>query len=236
MKKFSGLLCACLFVFSVPIMSQTVGVNPTRPSASDNAFITHYGYSEIELGMAFQKNFWNVPALIKVSPWEKIELGLIFSGLINHIGGADPKTEMGDKGLQIKGIVAGGDNYSVAAVARAELISGNESKVTAYLTPSLITSFGQFDATTGVYFPGGSQNSFVYAAAFSPKMQGKIGAYLELYGEASEFYNPLSFDFGFSYAHTADFVLDASLSLGLNNDAPDWLFQVGFTKLMFRIF
>lgn len=61
-------------LFSFESYSQDVSANPTRPSASDNAFLTAKGYSEIEIGFASQKNFWSIPTLLKFSPSECVKL------------------------------------------------------------------------------------------------------------------------------------------------------------------
>ena len=96
----------CVFIIliiSAEMFSQTVSANPTRPSASDNAFLTEYGYTEIEIGIGAQKNFWAVPTLLKFSAIQNGEFGFIMNGLVNSsTTGGKTETKVGDPGLQLK--------------------------------------------------------------------------------------------------------------------------------------
>ena len=57
-------------------------MNPTRPSASDNAYLTARGYTEIEFGLAYDRDAWALPTLLKWTLHPRIELGFITPGLI----------------------------------------------------------------------------------------------------------------------------------------------------------
>lgn len=222
-------------VITPEIFSQGISANPTRPSASDNAFLTEYGYTEIEMGFAGQNNYWTIPTLLKFSILKKAEIGFSMNGLLNSTKIANStETKAGDPGLQIKFQLLKNENIALSFLARTEFIS-DDTKFTFYGVPSYITSFGQFDATLGITNISNS-TSLIYAIAFSPKVNMPFGFYLEIFGESLENYSPIYFDAGVSYPITSDFVLDAAVVRGLNDEATDWQYQFGFTKTLFKLF
>ena len=122
----------------------------------------------------------------------------------------------------------------LSVVGRTDFIPDN-TKFTVYAVPSFITQYGQIDATAGLSFIS-STTSVFYAIAFSPKVNLPVGFYVELFGENAENYSPIYFDAGISYPMSKDFVLDAAIVRGLNDEATDWQYQFGFTKSLFKIF
>ena len=64
------------------IFSQEVFSNATRPSASDNGYLTEYGYTELEIGWTAEENYWSVPALLKFTALPNFELGFLMSGIV----------------------------------------------------------------------------------------------------------------------------------------------------------
>ena len=211
--------------------------NPTRPSSTDNAFLTAYGYTELEIGWLLEKSGWNVPTLLKFTVLPRVELGFNMVGLFNHEDGQD--VELGDPGFQVKGQVARGDWGALAVVARLDLPKNVSPRYVLYGVTSLPRRTFQLDATLGVTrFDRGDgryDHALFYAAALSPKTSGRLGGYVELFGEASDGPDPVSVDGGLAYAVSPTFVLDTSLALGLSDAAPDWLFQVGFTATLFSV-
>jgi hypothetical protein len=216
---------------------EEVKPNPTRPSATDNAYLTHLGYTELEFGLALQRNFWNLPLLLKFSFHENFELGFIMSGLIDH---SDEDYDFGAPGFQIKTQLLNQDWGAVAAVGRIEFINNTKPKYTLYGVTSLLFPIGQMDGTfAGVFTDqgdGGYSNALTYAVALSPNLSAPVGLYVEIYGEASELSNPVSFDFGVNHAISRKIIIDLAVSFGLNDDAENWVVQVGFTSLLFRAF
>ena len=78
-----------------------VSVNATRPSASDNAYLTARGYTEIEIGGLIMEDFWTIPTLLKFGIHHNIELGFVLSGQVNHTElYGQSETEVGDPGGQ----------------------------------------------------------------------------------------------------------------------------------------
>ncbi len=236
-----------LFVFlsivllATPVAAQNdVTANPTRPSAADNAYLTAPGYIELEIGGAVMDKFWSIPTFSKFAVHKQVELGFIMSGLINHTrlnGNSD--TEVGDAGFQAKAQLTEQDWGAVAVVGRIDFPSGVDPKYTLYSVVSYQASGFQLDLTLGgvLFEPGdGDYNaSFQYAAAMSPKLTGKLGGFVEIFGEASSEFNPVAVDFGVSLSQSPRFVPDASLTIGLNDDAPDWQIQFGLTTVLFKV-
>lgn len=229
-----------LLIAASSVLNAQYSINPTRPSASDNAFITSYGYSELEIGALIQKDFYSVPTLLKVSPHEQIEVGVSFSGLINHITfGDDSKTDFGDVGLQLKSTFYKSDCFGTAVLGKIEFPSSVDPKYTFYSTSSLLLNFGQADLTLGtVMFDNVTEydNSFIYALAFSPKLEGPIGVFVEIFGESVNGVSPISADAGLAFAVSPNLVIDTAAAFGLNDYATDFVFQLGLTTKLFKVF
>ena len=230
-----AVVLGILITFGTAPTRAQISVNPTRPSASDNAYLTARGYTEIEFGLAYDRDAWALPTLLKWTLHPRIELGFITPGLIQS---DDSDVAFGDPGLQIKTQWFSRNRGAFATVGRIEL-TGEKPKATLYAVTSLATDRVGLDATFGAFFfddgSGAYENGLLYAAAAAPKFKGKIGGYVEVYGETASGNRPIFLDVGISYACSNRFVLDASAAFGLNDDAQEWIFQIGFTSLLFKI-
>jgi len=234
MKIVLKFIFAIVFLFSINIYSQTVSANATRPSVSDNAFLTAYGYTEVEFGLSTQKNFWSLPMFLKFSAIKNGEFGFLMNGLFNNMTIRNtPETKLGDPGIQFKYQFVNNSSVAFSAVGRLDFMSSN-TKLTIYAVPSILTKSGQIDLTVG-FSSVNSANSIFYAAAFSPKVDLPFCIYVELFGESWDGYKPFYFDAGISYPVSSDFILDVALVRGLNDDAADWQFQIGFTKTLLKL-
>lgn len=242
MKRTTSVLLSTVFFASFVIAQDPAGddaagqgplANPTRPSASDNAFLTAPGYLEIETGWSVADNYFSFPALLKASIVKDMEFGFLMSGVIEHRSKPVSSTDVGDPGLQAKYQMMNEGSTAVAVVGKVEF-TGPGTIVTGYITPTLTPFFGQIDATVGLSLLDGDA-SFLYAAAFAPKTFLPLGVYGELFGRSGNGYSPFYFDAGVSYSLSRDFVVDAAFAVGLNDDAADWQFQVGLTKVLVKI-
>lgn len=235
MKK---LILTFLFFGSL-LSAQEFSANATRPSASDNGYLTAYGFTEIELGWAVEENYWSVPALLKFTALPNFELGFLMSGIVNHsefAGSSD--TEVGDFGVQLKSQIYEDPGMAIALLGRTDFLQSEMQRFTLYSAWSFQREMFQLDATVGGVFHSESfagSNSFIYAVSFAPKFESDAGVYVEIFGESNEVVKPLYFDAGISFAVSPRFILDAAYVTGLNDDALDWQFQVGFTTTLFRI-
>ena len=213
-------------------LSQTA--NPTRPSAADNAYLTEYGYSELEMGYAGNENGYNFPTLLKFSVFRKLETGVILTGLITDNGN---KTKIGNPGFQLKYQPIKSDVFVASLVGRMTFDNSASPIYTIYAAPSLQTNFVQIDFTAGTSFINNSskyENQFFYALAFTPKIKMPIGVFGEIFGEDFSGSNSVYANMGISYPVSSSFVLDTAFTIGLNESATDWIFQVGFTKTLFK--
>jgi len=213
-------------------LSQTA--NPTRPSAADNAYLTEYGYSELEMGYAGNENGYNFPTLLKFSVFRKFEAGVLLTGLITDNGN---KTRIGNPGFQLKYQPIKSDILGASIVGRITFDNSAAPIYTIYAAPSLQTKFVQIDFTAGTSLINNSsvyENQFFYALAFTPKIKMPIGVYGEIFGEDFSGSNLVYVDLGISYPVSSSFVLDTAITIGLNEGATDWIFQVGFTKTLFK--
>lgn len=226
-----------IVIFPITVVAQEdVSPNPTRPSAADNAYITQLGYSELEFGLLSQDNFWNVPALLKFAFHKNIELGFLMSGLLNH---SESENELGDPGLQIKAKLMDKSWGAFAVAGRVDRVKNLKPKYTFYAVGSFPFNKISIDGTVGTsYFDHGNgnySNSFQYAVSCNSNFGSPIGGFLEVFGEDTDYAAPFYIDGGLSYQLSSKAVLDCSVTFGLNDDAEDWIIQVGFTKVLTKI-
>ena len=233
--RLNSFVCCtilCLFFFSSNASAQ-VTANPTRPSAADNAYLTAQNYFELEAGWAGDDNSWSLPALLKYGLSKRVELGFAMNGLLNHAN----DTEVGDPAAQLKYQAASGDWGGFALVGRTDFPSGGDAQFTGYAVLSALTSGLQIDATLGqlIYNSGFADagESVFYAVALAPRTSGKLGGFIELFGQDAGTRDQLSLDGGLSFAHSNRLVSDVSVTFGLNSDTPDYVVQVGFTTVLF---
>ncbi len=232
--KASFYLVVVLSLLATSISrAQLPDASPTRPPASDNAFLTAPGYLEVETGLFLGDGFYSIPTQLKASIGKNMEFGFLMSGLINHTSKPVTSTDIGDPGLQAKYQFMNEGNTAVAAVARLDF-SDPGTRFTAYVVPSLSPFIGRFDATLGVATQSGT-TSLIYAVAFSPVMPKPVGIFGEFYGQSASNWSPFYFDAGAWFALSNDFVLDAAFGVGLNDDAADWQLQFGLTKVLVKI-
>lgn len=214
---------------------EQVQANPTRPSATDNAYLAAYGYTELEFGASFVRSAWSLPTLAKFAVHPKMELGVLFSGLLDHVAGKGGGTELGTPGVQLKGQFLQGEWGAIAVTARMEWPKGAPPQYTVYGVISRSAETIALDATFGGVFPRAGADKMIYAIALAPSLQGPVGGYMEIFGERTSGANPISADLGLSYAVSHRFVLDAAVAFGITEHAPDWQVQVGLTRVLARV-
>ncbi len=240
MRRFAipALLVLIICIFPQITNAQVkVSANPTRPSAADNAYLTAYGYSEIEFGWASTEDAWTLPMLLKFSIHPAAELGFLMSGVLNYTNfNNKSETEAGTPGFQMKTRVLSSPSVSTALVGRVEIPSDADNIYTAYAAISGQSKRLAVDVTLGCIFSDQVDGRFIYAAALAPKLNGSIGGFAEIFGESSNSYRPVSMDLGVSYSFSPGLVADISAAFGLNEDAQDWQFQIGFTSVLIKMF
>ncbi len=238
--KFLHFVSLILLVSVLPprLNGQEVSANPTRPSSSDNAFLTANGYAEIETGWSSTSTLWTLPTLLKVTIDERIELGATAYGLLQQPKGGT--AAFGTPGGQIKYQVDKGPGGALATVFHVDWPSDGPPAYTFYPVLSMIGNFISLDATLGATvtqpFGGNRQSSFFYAVAASPTIHPKVGFYLELYGTLSENAPVHAIDAGISYPISSRLVVDLAVGTALTNNADDLVFQVGLTTTIARVF
>lgn len=235
MKFLTFTIIILLNVFSAYVINAQTA-NPQRPSASDNGYLTEYGYSELEIGFTGNSDAQGIPALLKFTFLKELEAGLFVSEIIHFENG---ETNTGDPGIQLKYQFVNTGNLTSAIVGKALFVTSGSSVYTAYLVPTFQTYLTQIDLTFGTSFikdAGNYDNTFFYALCFSPKIDLPFGFFLEAFGDIFSDKNSFNVDLGVSYSLQPDFVLDASYTLGLGNAADNRFIQIGLTKTLFKIF
>ncbi len=240
MNRNSVLLILALQMFAgKTLLAQGIQASPTRPSASDNAYLTAPGWLELEAGLALTDNGWTLPTLLKFATLERLEFGFLMNGLLDRFDAPrGTETEVGDPGGQAKYQFLNDTWGAVAGVARVDFLGGGDTRLTAYSVLSYQHTAFQMDLTLGgsdVDLGSNRAETFFYAIAFSPKLQGKTGGYLELFGEQSDGASAFSLDVGLTRPISPRLVADIAFAFGLTDDAADWVLQVGFTGTLVNL-
>ena len=235
---FSPVLLFLLFLSGRSALAQEVPANPTRPSVSDNGFLTARGYLELELGWAQTASLGTLPMLLKMTPDRSFEIGVSATGLANKERG-EPLT-LGIPGAQLKWQFAAGEWGAFASVLHIDWPSTGPPVLTAYPVLSIRNASTAIDVTGGYSvqepFSPGREGSLFYALSVSPNINAPIGLYVEVYGILSPG-DPLhALDTGLSFSVSPDFVLDCSLGTSLTSNGEHWTLQLGLTKTLARLF
>lgn len=234
------MISACTMTPRTMRAQHAVAANPTRPSAADNGYLTARGHAEIESGWLRTDGGWSLPALLKFAVSDKVEVGFAMSGILNHTtaGGAG-NTEAGDPGAQVKVQLAKGEWGAFAVAGRADFPADFDPHYTFYSVLTHQNPAFQLDVTAGgASFDTGRgryDQAMLYAISLSPKVKGRLGGFAELFGEFDPGAQPVSADVGVAFAYTPRLIADLAVTAGLNNDAPDWVVQAGFTATLVRI-
>ncbi|MDH4068981.1 MAG: hypothetical protein OEV30_01015 [Ignavibacteria bacterium] len=210
--------------------------NPTRPSVSDNAYLTAERYAEIEIGGLFLDRAWSIPTLLKLGVTADIEVAAAMTGILNYSSSGG--TDLGAPGVQAKWQAVSGEWGALAAVGRIDWPNGTGPLYTAYPVLSLRSLPVAIDATAGAFFSnrsGSYLGSFLYAVALSPKLEGDIGFFVELFGIESSSSSSTGIDAGVSYGMTPQIVFDVAANAKISGDAEKWGFQAGFTWTLGRV-
>ncbi len=239
MKKLAIFLLV-LLAPTIALAQEGVTANPTRPSAADNAYLTAKGYAEIEFGASFQNNFTTLPALLKLAVSEKLEFGFAMSGILDRVSfGGESDTDVGAPGLQAKAQIYNEGSDALAVAGRIDFPRGDaDPTFTFYGAASRQTSSFLIDGTAGLVLmdrSSGYGGALTGAVSVSPTLDGKIGAFGEIFGQAGSGAEIIGVDFGLSFSHSPTLVSDVALTLGLNDAAPNWVLQVGFTSTLGKI-
>lgn len=234
MKK---LIVILLFTCSAS-WGQSVSANPTRPSASDNAYITANKYLEMEFGLSTSSSGWSLPLLLKSSVSQKTEFGIFMNGLA-YYNSSDETSDLGNPGLQIKHKFVDSQSFASAIVAKTEFVKNSSTVFTLYDASSFQVEYFQLDITLGVnLFKENSElnNSYFYAAAISPKLNSKFGVFVEVFGDYTSNQNNLYFDGGISYSLFPTIVFDASYTPENKTTGAPSVVQLGVTTTLYKIF
>lgn len=236
MKNIAKFTFLVTFFCFYTIFAQSHNVNPTRPSAADNAYLTDYSYSELEMGASIYDGGWSLPLMLKSTPLQNLEVGLFLNGLVN---GSDDETEIGNPGLQLKSQLFYSEIFATAILGRIEFINELNPNFTFYFANSFHHELFQADLTLGTSLQDNSSEyeaSLIYALAISPKLGGPLGFYVEVFGDYYDSNNSIYFDFGIAYAVSNTFVLDAAFTANEEFDQDFNQFQIGFTTSLFKLF
>ncbi len=250
------LLCAvALSASSCRLLTQDgEPVTPQRPTFSTDTNTTAHGTLEIETGMLVDPgDITTTPTTIKYGAGPSTE---VFVGLTPYqyldVEGEDDEDGIGDTllGMRFRILDERDGTPSFALMPFVKLPTANEDEglgtgqvdfslaaITSFTEAgTFFTGYYQFDVLGEV--GGGTAIGHGLALAASRPVTDQVGVFGEVASTiVSEFdLEPVFGTVGATFALSDFFVLDGSVRVGLNDDAPDTQFQVGLTRNFGRVY
>lgn len=211
-------------------------VNPSRPLYSDNPDLSKPGYLELEIGVTKMEDHFSIPAMLKLSPLQNFEVGLFVTGISE---GHDSDPEFGKFGTRLKYQMFDINYFSLAMAGRFTFYDIVNVENFFYINPAFNSEIIQIRSTIGITtynFEYSDFAHFSYSIAAISKLKIPISPFVEFYRiNYTKYKSPMSISVGSYLTASPDFSIDASYTFGLNED-KDWVFQVGFTKTLLKLF
>lgn len=221
------------------------GLSADRPDATESPITVEAGRVQIESGLYD----WSRDGRDDTHTWlsvhtkfgltESVDFGIVIDSFVRE---ENPGTEgFGDIGLTLKWNLRGNDGGGTALALLPMLkiptgtsVSNNEWEgglaVPFGMDLADSWSLGLMAATEVVADDdGGHQFEFLHTAVIGHDLNGSLGMFFEYIGVAAEDRYEASLSTGMTYLLHENLILDISLRVGLNDEAPDIGMGTGFT-------
>jgi len=220
---------------------------PQRPTVSSDTRTTAPGTVELEAGLAIDPNDrFGTPSMVKYGVDERTELFLGFEPYVTVDRPGSDGHGIGDllPGIRRRVMDQDGSTPAAAYLIAAKIPTADEDEGIGTgeidLFAAGIVSWDDVAwSATGFYQlgllgepgDGGTDLQHVFAAAGSRPIDNRLDAF----GELAFLWTPEQDDedllgtIGLAYAYRPGMVFDLGLTLGLSQDAPDAVFQIGTT-------
>lgn len=244
MKKYS-LLISIVFCNSLQAQKNEP-IQTDRPDQTETPAIVPTGMFQVETGFSFQKNDANsntntLPSTLwKYGVNENFELRLITEFISEKkagqsISGINPiligcKIKISDeKGFLPKTSFIG--HVVLPKVASTNFKSDYFAPEFRFVMQHTLSQKMSFSYNVGAEWNGISpEATFTYTVTTGYSFTDKFGSYIELFGFAPEKDKANhSFDGGFTYLISNNFMVDLSSGFGITKNAPNHYFAFGFS-------
>lgn len=240
-------LSLILLLISASLFAQNQEpIQTDRPDQTETPALVPKGMFQVETGFSVQKNGVNsttqtLPSTLwKYGVNDHFELRLIteFTNEKNfddRVSGFNPiligcKIKIADeKGIIPKASFIG--HISLPNAASKEFKSEFFAPEFRFVLQHTLSKKMSFSYNLGAEWDGFSpEPTFIYTVATGYSITEKLGSYIELFGFAPQQQTANhSFDGGFTYLISPNFMVDASAGVGITENAPDYYWALGFS-------
>lgn len=248
--RLASLSAVALSIASCGSLESGEAATPQRPTFSSDTNTTADGTLELEAGGAIDRaDTVAAPATLKYGAGKRTEIfvgvpvyqrlevagarvdgtGDLFAGVrhrfVESEGGTSGAFQLATKLPTANSAFSSGElDFSIAAIVSKTLPGG--AGLTGYLQTDFIGNVGE----------PGTQSQTLAAIAASRPITDRLAGFVEFAQLAiDEDVSPAVATVGIAHAVAPSLILDASLALGLNDDAPPDALQVGLTMNFGRI-
>ncbi len=231
--------------------TRDVQATPQRPAKSSNADTVAEGYVEMEVGVAHDSDAFDSSLLFRMGLHRRIEFYFGLNPFITREIDGETETGIGDSlvGGKVRFFEAKEGNAAIEVFVRIPSADEDKGLGTGDLDAgfrfiaSRTWGVQHFDFNLGGDFAGvpdsGSNEArWTTILAWSRPWGDRLGHYGELFLQflPATDDETITTDWGLTYRLNPSFVLDAGVNVGLSEDAPDFQFTLGLTKVLGRAF
>jgi len=229
--------------------TRDVKATPQRPSKSSNADTVAVGYLVMETGLAYDSHAFNTLTLFRLGVRRRVEFYFGLDPFITREVDGETEKGIGDSILGGKVRFFEAEEGDAAVEVFVKIPSADESKGLG--TGDLDASFRFIASRTwgkdhydfnlggdfaGVRDSGSNEARWTTVLTWSRPWGDRLGHYGELFLQflPADDDEIITTDWGLTYRLNPSFVLDAGVNVGLSEDAPDFQFLLGLTKVLGR--
>ncbi|MFT4901477.1 MAG: hypothetical protein ACI81V_000750 [Lentimonas sp.] len=221
-----------------------------RPDATESSSVIAPNFFQLEVGVTSFEDSAGISGvesmgtLLRVGVIENLELRLGWGGYLE----SNPVTGANDAMLGIKYylVAESGIRPEMALLLHTSLPVGDNALTSDAFDPDFLLScshtlsdrfsFGynvgaQLESSQDESGHESTASSALYSAALGYSINERMGAFIELFGAAgfSSDESPASIDGGLTWLINDDMQLDCYAGVGLNGDADEWFFGLGYS-------
>lgn len=229
--------------------TREVVATPQRPSKSSNAATVAVGYIEMETGLVYDSNAFGSMVLFRLGLRRRVEFYFGLDPFITREVEGETERGIGDSLVGGKVRFFEAEEGDAAVEVFVKLPSADESRGLG--TGDLDAGFRFIASRTwgkdhydfnlggdfaGVRDSGSNEARWTTVLTWSRPWGDRLGHYGELFLQFLPAIDDetLTTDWGLTYRVNPSFVLDAGINIGLSDDAPNFQFLAGLTKVLGR--
>jgi hypothetical protein len=171
-----------------------------------------------------------------LTPLKNFETSLFISGILE---GTDSDPEFGTPGIKLKYQFLNTDNFATTLSGKFTFYNLEEIENTFNLSIQYDPDYLQIIGNLGITSYNFDYSDYVawfYSILLSSKLNFPINPFIEFHNiHYDTFDKPIYLNFGILFSISNDLIFDSSYSIGLNED-EDWMFKVGMTKTLLKLF